>query len=189
MTEVTRVPLQPIAKGSLVKLWLGVAFAAAAAGSLAWATMPAMVSVKTLVAGDGPSPTMTDVAMVKLKGELKDGTVFQPEAQGALPVSGMIPGFTKALLQMQKGGKYQVIIPAVLGYGDKPAGQAGEIPANSDLYFDVELVDFMTQEQMQQRQAMMEQMRQMQQQQGKGAPGGRMPGGPPPMPGGEAPPQ
>ena len=27
MTEITRVPLQPIKKGSLTKLWLGVAVA------------------------------------------------------------------------------------------------------------------------------------------------------------------
>ena len=35
MTEITRVPLQPIAKGSLGKLWLGVAAVALAAGGTA----------------------------------------------------------------------------------------------------------------------------------------------------------
>jgi hypothetical protein len=35
MTEITRVPLQPIAKGSLSKIWLGVAAIALAAGGIA----------------------------------------------------------------------------------------------------------------------------------------------------------
>ncbi|PIW56167.1 MAG: peptidylprolyl isomerase, partial [Sphingomonadales bacterium CG12_big_fil_rev_8_21_14_0_65_65_10] len=34
MTEVTRVPLQPIAKGSLLKLWIGIAIAVLAAAGL-----------------------------------------------------------------------------------------------------------------------------------------------------------
>ena len=34
MTEITRVPLAPIAKGALTKLWLGVAAAALAAGGI-----------------------------------------------------------------------------------------------------------------------------------------------------------
>ena len=41
MTEITRVPLQPIAKGALTKLWLGVVAAALAAAGVAWAALPA----------------------------------------------------------------------------------------------------------------------------------------------------
>ena len=186
MTEITRVPLQPIAKGSLTKLWLGVLAAVLAAGGIAWATLPAQVRIKTLVAGEGPSPTIADVAMVKIKGTLRGGKVFQPEAQGPLEVAGVIPGFTKALLQMQKGGKYHVEIPAALGYGDKPQGEAGEIPANSDLFFDIELIDFKSRAEIEQQQAMMRQIQQMQAQQqgGRRAPPpgaeGAMPGGPMP---------
>ena len=193
MTEITRVPLQPIAKGSLTKMWLGVAAAVVAAGGIAWAALPPQVRIQTLVAGEGPSPTISDVAMVKIKGTLRNGTVFQPEAQGPLEVSGVIPGFTKALLQMQKGGKYHVEIPAALGYGDKPQGEAGEIPANSDLFFDIELIEFKSRAEIEQQQAMMRQIQQMQQQQqhgGRGAPppgaeGPRMPEGA--MPGGAGP--
>ena len=167
MTEITRVPLLPIARGALGKLWLGAIVAVAAGAGLAWATMPALVSVKTETAGEGASPTISDVAIVKLRGTLKDGTEFQPEALGPLPLGKMIPGFTKALLQMQRGGKYQVMIPASLGYGDQANGM---IPPNSDLYFDVEVLEFMSAEQFQ-----MQQMRQ--QMQGQGGPGG--PGGQP----------
>ena len=44
MTEITRVALQPIAKGALTKVWLGVAAIALAAGGIAWAAMPARVA-------------------------------------------------------------------------------------------------------------------------------------------------
>jgi hypothetical protein len=56
MTEVTRVPIQPIAKGSLTKLWLGVVVAILIGAGLAWAAMPKGLSVDTLVAGTGDNP-------------------------------------------------------------------------------------------------------------------------------------
>ena len=42
---------------------------------------------------------------------------------------------------MSKGSTWRFCIPAALGYGDKGTGP---IPANSDLVFQVELVDFKT---------------------------------------------
>lgn len=172
MTEITRVPLQPIAKGALGKLWLGLALAVGAAGAVAYAAMPPLVSVKTVQAGTGASPTLEDVAFVSLEGKLKDGTVFQPKAQGPVALSQMIPGFSKALGQMQKGGKYHVVIPAELGYGDQANGP---IPANSELQFDIEMYDFMPRQAFEQRQQMIEQMRAMQQQGGKPGAGGAVP--------------
>ena len=123
MTEITRVPLQPIAKGALTKLWLGVAAAVLAAGGLAYATKPADVDVETVKAGTGASPTIEDVVLIKYKGTLSNGKVFDQQEQAAFPVEGVIPGFTKALEKMQRGGKYKVFIPAALGYGDKAAGE------------------------------------------------------------------
>ncbi len=174
MTEITRVPLQPIAKGSLSKIWLGVAAIALAAGGIAWSALPAAVDVQTLTAGSGPSPTLEDVALIKYKGTLPDGKVFDQQERAAFPLQGVVPGFTKALLQMQRGGKYKVQIPSELAYGDK---QAGEIPPNTDLTFEIELIDFRSRAEIEQQQAMMQQM---QQQQGGGAgPGGPPPGMPP----------
>ena len=40
MAEVTRVPLQPIAEGSLTQLWLGVIVAALLGAGLAWGWVP-----------------------------------------------------------------------------------------------------------------------------------------------------
>lgn len=164
MSEITRVPLQPIGKGALGKLWLGVMAAALAAGGIAWAAKPPMVNVATLTAGEGPSPTLDDVVIVNYKGTLADGKVFD-QGQAPFPLKGVIPGFTMALQQMQKGGKYKVQIPSELGYGEKGIGP---IPPNADLTFDVEVMAIMNAEQFQ----MMQQMQAMQQMQGA-RPGGQ----------------
>ncbi len=179
MTEITRVPLQPIAKGALGKLWLGVLVALLAALALAWVAMPASVKVETVKAGAGPSPSLEDVVMINYKGTLDNGTVFDQANGAVFPLQGVIPGFTKALQQMQRGGKYKVKIPAALGYGAKVSGQ---IPANSNLNFEVDLLDYINRAEYEQRMQMMQQMQQMQ-----GAQGGQGAGAPPPP--GAVPPQ
>ena len=88
MTEITRVPLQPIAKGALGKLWLGVAAAALAAGGLAWATLPKGVDVEVIKAGTGPSPTVADVVQINYKGMLENGKVFDQAERAVFPVEG-----------------------------------------------------------------------------------------------------
>jgi FKBP-type peptidyl-prolyl cis-trans isomerase FkpA len=175
MTEITRVPLQPIGKGSLTKLWLGVVVAVLVAAGVAWAAMPASVDVQTLTAGEGPNPTMEDVALINYKGTLPNGKVFDQQQQAVFPLQGVVPGFSKALMQMQRGGKYRVLIPSELAYGDR---QAGEIPPNTDLTFEIELLDFRSRAEIEEQQRMMQQLQQMQQ-------GGQMPGrpaAPPPPP-------
>ena len=174
MTEITRVPLQPIAKGALGKLWIGVAAVALAAGGMAWAALPPAVDVDTLIAGSGDSPTREDVALINYVGTLPGGKQFDKGKNAVLPLAEVVPGFSKALMQMQRGGKYKVQIPSELAYGDK---QVGEIPANTDLTFEIELLDFKSRAEIEQQQAIMQQMQQMQQQGGAGAP--PVPAGPP----------
>lgn len=178
MTEVTRVPLQPIAKGSLTKIWVGVAAIVLAGTGLAWATVPHGVHVTEIAAGSGGHPAADDVVLINYVGKLKDGTVFDQAQQAPLPLGQMIPGFGEGVVKMQKGGKYRLEIPSDKGYGaeEKSDPQTGKvvIPANSDLVFEIELLDFISNADFQQ----MQQMRQMMQQQ-RGAQGGA---GAPPMP-------
>ena len=152
MTEITRVPLQPVAKGTLTKLWLGVLAVALAAAGLVFFTMPASVKVDTVKEGTGRFPTMEDVVWIKYIGKTAaDGKEFQrtPENPFQLPpglpkglipdgipmeMGKAVPGFTEALTKVQKGGKYTFHIPADKAYGANPPPESG-IPANADLIF------------------------------------------------------
>ncbi len=97
------------------------------------------LQIKILQEGEGPSPALTDVALVGYKGMLTDGTVFDENANTAMPVDGVVAGFSEALQRMKRGGSYRVFIPPHLGYGDQAAGP---IPPNSTLIFDVKFYDF-----------------------------------------------
>lgn len=195
MTEITRVPIQPIAKGSTTKLWLGVAAALALAGGLAWAAQPQGVAVDVVAEGAGASPKASDVIFVRYTGKLTDGKVFDQSQDVQLPIQGllpagsplplsrMIPGFAEGAVQMKKGGKYTLFIPADKGYGaEGQKDQQGNevIPPNSDLVFDVELVDFMSEADFQQRIQVLQQAMQMQQGQMQQGPGGQPPAPPAP---------
>lgn len=169
MTEITRVPLQPLAKGSKSKLWLGAIVAVALGGAVAGAARPSMVDVKTLQAGTGGNPTPADVILINYVGRLSNGTVFDKADHVPAQMQGVIPGFAKALAQMQAGGKYVVHIPAKLAYG--PIAR-GPIPANSDLTFDIEVLQFANRAELEAQQRMMEQMMRQQQLGKGGAPQG-----------------
>ena len=174
MAEITRVPLQPIAKGSLTKLWLGVIFAILVGLGIAWSAAPEGVSLDVLTEGVGPSPSAEDVVFVKYVGKLADGTEFDRSQEVPLPIPGifpegnplpldaMVPGFRDGVMQMQNGGKYELFIPAELGYGDTPPPGA-PIPAGADLFFEVELVDFMSREDFERRIGVLQQAMQQQQ--------------------------
>ena len=158
MSTVTAVPLQPVKRGYLVWLWVGIAVAVLGAAALAWAgqtgqvATPSGLKYQVLAAGKpGPHPTDTDVALVNYVGKLTDGTVFDQSRQPTpMPVTGVVPGFSEALKLMPKGAKYRFWIPPQLGYG---AAGAGPIPANATLVFDVELVDFIPADVLRQLQA------------------------------------
>ena len=175
MTEIHRVPLQPIAKGSLTKLWLGVAVALLVGGGIAWAARSDDVRVQTLTAGTGASPTLQDVVQINYIAKLTDGTQFDQGNLVPMKLDEVIPGFGQGITRMQKGGKYRLTIPADKAYGpeEKRNPQTGKvvIPANSDLVFDVDLLDFKTRDEIMRQQQMIQQMQQLQ-----GSAGG--PGGP-----------
>jgi len=186
MTEVTRVPIQPIAKGSLTKLWLGVIVAALIGAGIAYAAVPKGIDVDTITEGTGDSPNVGDVVFVKYVGKLPDGTEFDrsrplpippgifPEGTPMLLEPGQqIEGFFQGLQQMEKGGKYRLEIPAALAYGE--TSPSPTIPANSDLVFEVEMVDFMSRADADAKMRALEQAMQAQQAQQGGAPGADAP--------------
>ena len=177
--SATAVPLRPVSKSGLATLWVGIALLALlGAGFAFWQAAANQIGFTVVQAGSGPSPTDTDVVLIKYEGRLADGKVFDAQEQYPNIVTGFVPGFTQALKRMQKGGQYTVVIPPKLAYG--AAGQ-GEIPGNATLTFDVTLIDFKTEAEVRAIQQQMQMMQQMQQMQG--GPGGPPPGagGPPPQ--------
>jgi FKBP-type peptidyl-prolyl cis-trans isomerase FkpA len=148
MSASTPPPTQ--SRSSVGKLWLGLLVLIAAGVSLAWLgagslrgeTTPSGLKFRTVEAGAGPQIKAIDGVLIEYEGRLLDGTVFDSsEGRGPTPmIAGqVIPGFAEALTKMQKGGRYTIRIPAKLGYGDsQPPGSA--IPPNSDLEFDVHVV-------------------------------------------------
>ena len=204
--SATTVPIPSTSRSALAKYWIGIAAILLAGIGLAyWGTAEVRekyegndsflaevdseegvtatktgLRFKTLRAGEGKSPTDDDIALIAYKGTLRDGTVFDENEQAPMPVAGVVPGFSEALKKMQKGGKYKIWIPPELGYGpeDQVNPQTGEVglPGNSVLIFDVEMLDFKSQKEVE---AMQKQLGELQKQ--GGAPGA---GGPPPGAGG-----
>jgi FKBP-type peptidyl-prolyl cis-trans isomerase len=73
----------------------------------------------------------------------KNGVIFQSSHDFGepitFPLSGVIAGWTKGVPGMRVGGWRRLVIPADMAYGD--SSPAPNIPAGSDLVFDIELVD------------------------------------------------
>ena len=126
-TAIIPVPLNPIVPATQR---LCSAVTASGLGTLA------------LKPAEGAKPAKADYVLVGYVGYLAaSGEVFDQNKQTAFPVEGVIPGFSEGLQMMTKGSVWRFCVPSALGYG---AQASGPIPANSDLVFQVELVDFKT---------------------------------------------
>ncbi|RHY33545.1 hypothetical protein DYB32_002064 [Aphanomyces invadans] len=85
-----------------------------------------------------------DTLAVHYEGFLTDGTMFDSSRKRGKPFefiigSGLvIKGWDEGMLNMSKGEKARLYIPAAKGYGDHGAPPA--IPPNADLIFEVELI-------------------------------------------------
>jgi FKBP-type peptidyl-prolyl cis-trans isomerase len=96
---------------------------------------------EVLRAGDGPRPTADQQVRVHYRGSLIDGTEFDASYGGDPAVfmaSGLISGFTEALMMMPVGSHYRIVIPSNIAYG--PMG-SGPIGPNQTLIFEIELLE------------------------------------------------
>lgn len=95
-----------------------------------------------LVEGTGDSVQPGASVTVHYTGALaKDGTIFESSKDSgtpaSFPLSGVIKGWTDGVPGMKVGGTRRLLIPAAQAYG---AQAAGDIPPNSDLVFDIDLI-------------------------------------------------
>ena len=94
--------------------------------------------------GSGATTQNGQMLTVHYTGTLQNGTKFDSSVDRGKPyqfrlgTGSVIKGWDEGLLGMKVGGKRKLTIPPTLGYG--PRGTSN-IPPNSTLLFDVELID------------------------------------------------
>jgi FKBP-type peptidyl-prolyl cis-trans isomerase len=93
--------------------------------------------------GTGASPTAASTVKVNYKGQLIDGKVFDASERhggpATFPLSGVIPCWTEGVQKLKVGGKGRFVCPPNIAYG--PGGMGSDIPPNSTLDFEVELLE------------------------------------------------
>lgn len=94
--------------------------------------------------GDVERPSATATVTVNYMGTLTNDQVFDETNPNGLqpimfPLNGLIRGWQLGIPLVGRGGRVQLFIPSNIGYGNR---QAGSICPNSDLVFDIELVNF-----------------------------------------------
>jgi len=197
MSTVTAVPIPPVKRSYLAWLWIGIVVAVIAAAALAWAApydkaagfmaknrrAPGVVQTasglqyQVLKPGIGAAtPTDSDVALINYEGSVVGGASFDHSQQPTpMPIAGagaLVSGLPEALKLIPKGAKYRFWLPPALGAGEKeqkdPSGKV-VIPAHSVLQYDIEMLDWKSQAEIQALQQMYQQQRQQQLMQQRGA--------------------
>ena len=120
----------------------GVEFLAANKSKEGVVTLPSGLQYKILTEGTGPKPAASDTVVCNYRGTLTSGAEFDSSYKrgqpASFPVTGVIKGWTEALQLMPVGSKWQLFVPAELGYGDRGAG--ADIGPGATLIFEVELL-------------------------------------------------
>lgn len=100
---------------------------------------PSGIRYVTSVSGGGISPSSTDNVTVKYKGLLLNGTVFDQSSSATFNLTGLIPAWQIMIPEMNVGGKITMYAPSGYCYGTRGSGSS--IPPNTNLIFEVELLD------------------------------------------------
>lgn len=96
--------------------------------------------------GTGARPTESDKVRIHYTGKNIDGQVFDSTEVRQQPIdvelnTVNIAGLKEALLMMPAGAKWQIYVPAEIGYGEQNGGAI--LPPNSALVFDLELLEIL----------------------------------------------
>jgi FKBP-type peptidyl-prolyl cis-trans isomerase FkpA len=194
MSEVTAVPIRPLRRGTLIKLWLGIIILCLAGAGLAWVgtrgqqeiVLPSGARYRVLAEGHGPVMTPADVVALRYKLHVNtlEAPVIQDSDESGQPfvtsVQEVFPGFADALVHMRAGGRYLLWLPP----GTHVAGNAppgAPFTARDTLVFELGMLQIGAGQASALQMQRMQQM--MQQQQGAASQSGA-PGAPPGAEGG-----
>lgn len=101
------------------------------------------VRFKDVKVGEGATVTSGKNVSIRYLGKLLNGHVFDKTGPKGAPLQfrvgagQVVPGMEAGVIGMKVKGRRTIVIPAKLAYGNKAVA---DIPANSDLVFNVELV-------------------------------------------------
>lgn len=101
-----------------------------------------------IVVGEGKAAERGALITAHYSGWLEDGTLFDSSYQRGAPFqcvlsnNKVIQGWILGLKGMQVGGKRKLFVPAHLAYGERQVGTM--IPPNSNLLFEIELLEVLT---------------------------------------------
>lgn len=104
--------------------------------------------VEDIQLGDGKAVVKGALITTQYRGTLSDGTLFDSSYERGKPfqcvigTGRVIKGWDIGLMGMRVGGKRRLFVPAQLGYGERQVG--AHIPPNSDLHFEIELLEVLT---------------------------------------------
>ena len=104
-------------------------------------TLPSGVQYEVLESGYGDLPAKTDSVLVRYEASLPDGRVFDTTEVDQEPLSLpletiAVPGLREALLLMDEGAHWRVVIPPSEGFGRSGNNRL----RRSDLIYDIRLV-------------------------------------------------
>ncbi|MDG9758436.1 FKBP-type peptidyl-prolyl cis-trans isomerase [Pseudomonas sediminis] len=103
--------------------------------------------IEDLQLGDGKAVVKGALITTQYRGWLTDGSEFDSSYSRGKPfqcvigTGRVIKGWDQGLMGMQVGGKRKLQVPGHLGYGER---SMGAIPPNSDLTFEIELLEVLT---------------------------------------------
>ncbi|UFH52281.1 FKBP-type peptidyl-prolyl cis-trans isomerase [Spirosoma sp. KNUC1025] len=87
--------------------------------------------------GSGTKPTVCSNVSVNYEGRLTDGTSFDSGEDISFGLNQLIVGWQEGIPLIAQGGRITLYLPPSLAYGSQ---QQGEIPANSILIFQIDLL-------------------------------------------------
>lgn len=106
--------------------------------------MNELIKIEDTLVGEGREVKKGALITAHYRGFLEDGTQFDSSYdkgrpfQTVLSKNKVIQGWFIGIQGMKEGGKRKLWVPAELGYGER---NVGKIPPNSNLYFEVELIE------------------------------------------------